>query len=386
MPLFYSRPIVRIFGHNGIWKQIDGYGRIRQSTGYGKDEYEKAEHFLIKRLNEIRDAQRFGIRPERVFRIAAAKFLMEHRHLSTIGDIAITFKQVDPWIGHLPLKSIHDGTLAPLVADWRTRALSNRTINIVLSRVRRVLRLAAMKWRDENNLTWLETPPLLTTLNERETQRVPYPLTWEQQRLLLAELPDYLHKMALYKVNTGCREQEVCLLRWDYEVEVPELGTSVFLIPWNFGGRRPNSGVKNRYDRLVVLNGVARSVIEGQRGLHPVWVFPHEGGPLPRMTQRAWRLARSRAAEKWQELKREPAPLGYANVRVHDLKHTFGHRLEAAGTTFGDCQVLLGHRPRTVTQRYMVAEIVRLIEAAERVLETERRTTVPLTIIRRKAA
>jgi hypothetical protein len=104
-----------------IWKQIDGYGRIRQSTGYGKDEYEKAEHFLIKRLNEIRDAQRFGIRPERVFRVAAAKFLMEHRHLSTIGDIAITFKQVDPWIGHLPLKSIHDGTLAPLVAEWRTR-------------------------------------------------------------------------------------------------------------------------------------------------------------------------------------------------------------------------------------------------------------------------
>jgi len=94
-----------------IWKQIDGYGRIRESTGYGKDEYEKAEHFLIKRLNEIREAQRFGIRPERVFRVAAAKFLMEHRHLSTIGDIAITFKQIDPWIGHLPLRNIHDGTL-----------------------------------------------------------------------------------------------------------------------------------------------------------------------------------------------------------------------------------------------------------------------------------
>jgi len=34
----------------------------------------------------------------------------------------------------------------------------------------------------------------------------------------------------------------------------------------------------------------------------------------------------------------------------------------------------------------MAAEIVRLIEAAERVLETEHRTTVPLTNIRRKAA
>jgi hypothetical protein len=56
-------------------------------------------------------------------------------------------------------------------------------------------------------------------------------------------------------------------------------------------------------------------------------------------------------------------------VRVDDLKHTFGHRLEAAGATFGDYQILLGDRPRTVTQRYMVAEIVRLIEATERVLE-----------------
>ena len=369
-----------------IWKQIPGYGRVRESTGYGKNEYAKAEHFLIKRLNEIKDAQRFGIRPERVFREAAAKFLMEHTHLSTIGDIAITFKQVDPWIGHLRLNRIHDGTLAPLVATWRGRQLSNRTINIVLSRVRRVLRLAALKWRDENNLTWLEAPPLLTTLNERETQRVPYPLTWEQQRLLLAELPEYLHKMALYKVNTGCREQEVCLLRWDYEVEIPELGASVFLIPWNFGGRRPNSGVKNRYDRLVVLNAVARSVIEGQRGLHPLWVFPHRGRPVDRMTQRPWRLARSRAAAKWQELKGEPAPFGYANVRVHDLKHTFGHRLEAAGVAFGDCQVLLGHKPRTVTQRYMAAEITRLIEAAERALATEHRVSVPMTIIRRKVA
>jgi integrase len=133
----------------------------------------------------------------------------------------------------LPLKQIHDGTLAPLIRHWKARGLSNRTVNIALARVRRVLRLAAIKWRDENNLTWLDTPALLTLLNERETCRNAYPLTWEQQRLLFAELPDYLHKMALFKVNTGCREQEVCLLRWDYEVQVPELNTSVFLIPWN---------------------------------------------------------------------------------------------------------------------------------------------------------
>ena len=37
--------------------------------------------------------------------------------------------------------------------------------------------------------------------------------------------------MTLFKVNTGPREQEVCRLRWDREVKVPELDTSVFVIP-----------------------------------------------------------------------------------------------------------------------------------------------------------
>ena len=63
----------------------------------------------------------------------------------------------------------------------------------------------------------------------------------------------------------GFGRSEVCGLRWEWEVEVPELETKVFLIP---GDR-----VKNGADRLVVLNSVARSVIEGQRGLHSEFVF-----------------------------------------------------------------------------------------------------------------
>ena len=52
--------------------------------------------------------------------------------------------------------------------------------------------------------------------------------------------------MALFAVNTGCRDAEICNLRWEWEVEVPELGTSVFIIP--------EVAVKNGEDRLVVLN------------------------------------------------------------------------------------------------------------------------------------
>jgi integrase len=65
--------------------------------------------------------------------------------------------------------------------------------------------------------------------------------------------------MALFAVNTGCRDREVCGLQWEWEVKVPmkEIG-SVFLIP----GER----VKNGEDRLVLLNNIARNAIERQRG------------------------------------------------------------------------------------------------------------------------
>lgn len=84
-------------------------------------------------------------------------------------------------------------------------------------------------------------------------------MTWEEQSILFGELPAHLQTMDLFKVNTGCREQEVCKLRWDWEIPVPELGTSVFLIPSGFGGRNERSSVKNGDERLVVLNSVAKS-------------------------------------------------------------------------------------------------------------------------------
>lgn len=105
--------------------------------------------------------------------------------------------------------------------------------------------------------------------------------------------------MALFKVNTGTREQEVCGLKWSHEVKVPELDTSVFLIP--------AERVKNGEERLVVLNRVARSVIESLRGKHAEFVFvqefaKQESRPVGAMNNTAWKSARERAANRWAEL------------------------------------------------------------------------------------
>jgi integrase len=128
----------------------------------------------------------------------------------------------------------------------------------------------------------------------------------------------------LFKVNTGCREQEVCGLRWEWEVQVPELKSSVFIIP---GAR-----VKNREDRLVVMNRVARSVIEEARGKHPDFVFTYHGHLVRRINNNGWRCARR--------------SVGLSQVRVHDSKHTCGRRLRAAGVPVETRRVLLGTQER----------------------------------------
>jgi len=378
---------------NKIYRGIS----IRKSTH--QTDRAEAERVLIQHLAAIDQGKDFGLRPKHLWKEAAAKYLAENQAMPSIQDAAMHLAVLEPYIGHLPLEQIHDHTLQKFIADRRkcgknvqaANGVSPRTVNMALELVVRILRLAALKWRDELGLTWLDKCPAISKLSEISSRRRPYPLGWEEQRLLINELPYHLAKMALFKVNTGTREKEVCNLRWDWEVPIPELKTSVFLIPAKFGGRTPGSGVKNGRDRLVVLNEVARAVIEAQRGLDLVYVFAYcgKGHPegtkncLDRMNGHAWRKARTRAAEQYQEEHGRPANTGFAEVRVHDLKHTFGHRLRVAGVPFEDRQSLLGHTSKNVTTHYSAPEVGRLITMAERALETDARQVAAPTILRR---
>ena len=227
-------------------------------------------------------------------------------------------------------------------------------------------------------MTWLETAPLISIESKlaRKRARRPYPLSWEEEDLFFAELPDDPNRqMARFKVNTGNREEEVCILRWEWEIAVPELSTSVFVIP--------GAHVKNGEDRLIVLNQVARTVIEERRGIHPEFMFTYRGQrgkkfgggfrpgytglPVGCMNNNGWQHARSRAAQHYQERFGRPAPWGFEHVRVHDLKHTFGRRLRAAGVGEETRKVLLGHTNGDITTHYSAAEIAELIQAVNRI-------------------
>ncbi len=69
------------------------------------------------------------------------------------------------------------------------------------------------------------------------------------------------------------------------------------------------------------------------------------------------------------------------HVRVHDLKHTYGRRLRAAGVSFEDRQDLLGHKSGRITTHYSAAELENLLTATNKVCE--RRAGGVLTVLRR---
>jgi integrase len=130
--------------------------------------------------------------------------------------------------------------------------------------------------------------------------------------------------MALFAVNTGLRDNNVCGLQWAWEVLVPEMGRSVFVVP--------SDSFKSNRDHVVTLNDAAWSIVQAQRGLHSVWVFPFKGRRIGTMNDNGWQKARREA--------------GLRSVRVQDLRHTFACRLRAAGVSDEDRCTLLGQRTR----------------------------------------
>jgi integrase len=154
----------------------------------------------------------------------------------------------------------------------------------------------------------------------------------------------------------------------------------------------PKEQVKNGEERLVVLNRVAKSIVDSLRGARPTHVLVRvlkEATPQPvkQMNNTAWKGARERAAKKWAELHdNEPAADGFRKIRVHDLKHTFGRRLRAAGVSFEDRQDLLGHKSGRITTHYSQAELGNLIAVAEKICESESRKTPATTWLRHRAS
>ncbi len=307
--------------------------------------------------------QRFERHARRNFVEAADKYLKEYAGKDK-RRVAYAVRSLIPYIGHLVLMDVNDDALSDFKRDrgqgvgFKKPAAAG-TINFEITLVSTILNCACREWE------WI--PRSLKLKRVKGSRRQAFPMTWEQQDAVFAQLPQHWAEgIALFGVNTGARPAELCGLRWDQEEKIPELDTFVFVL----------SETKNNSARAVICNSLARLAVERQRGNGSEYVFPSQSnrskGERMRdiwdLWEQAWRAA-GLPADKWT--RRGP----------HNMRHTFLHRLRLADVSEEDRNALAGHGKTTLAQHYAMPDIERLQQKSE--LVTRRTSGV---ILRRKVA
>ena len=140
---------------------------------------------------------------------------------------------------------------------------------------------------------------------------------------------------------TGARKSEVLKARWEHV----RLDLRLLIVPLSKSGKPRHIPLSD--EAITVIRSIPR-----QQGLP--WLFPGHapGKPL------------SDLYLFWNRLRRE---LGLADVRIHDLRHTFASFLVNAGHSLYEVQKLLGHGDPRTTMRYAHLGQASLVAAAQTV-------------------
>ena len=229
------------------------------------------------------------------------------QHLSpTFGDrqlIDIQRHEVEDW-----LHGLSAGGLAPA------------TCNRILAVFKTICSLAAMR----GLLPAGQSPCAGVSSFKIHTQRERYLSREEAQRLMRAlENSKHPEAFALRRLLlTGARKSEILKARWEHV----RLELRLLIVPLSKSGR----------PRHILLSDAALDVVRAMpRTPGNPWLFPGHapGKPL------------SDLYLFWNRLRRD---LGLADVRIHDLRHTFASFLVNAGHSLYETQKMLGHSdPRT---------------------------------------
>ena len=354
-----SRTLNQVYKGKRIFERL---GKISQADAEARLQAERCR-IDAERANGVRRGA------ERVWADGAAKYLIEckQRGVRTLDLISYHVQLLLPYIGTQPIGDVCNDSLEDFKLDRLDDGVKNATINRSLEVVRTVLNRAARVWREDRK-PWLSVAPLIELLDEDAQARKPYPISWAEQATLFPKLPPHLAEMAEFTVNTGGRDENVCGLRWEWERAVPELERSVFVIPPEF--------FKTKRTHVLILNDVAWNIVERQRGKHEEFVFVYRRERVKNFDDAPvmeYHRIGTMNNNGWQQARKA---VGLQQVRIHDLRHTFGQRLRDAGVSEEDRALLLGHTIDGMPQHYATATVARLVETANRVTQTRDRTTL----------
>ena len=253
----------------------------------------------------------------------------------------------------------HDKLLAYLTA--RLEHAKPATVKLDLAALRRMFKLA----RKSGKVTHRPEFPTVTVHNARTG-------FFEQAELqaVLAELPEDVRPLVEFLSFTGWRVSEGMSLRWS---QVDQLGGVIRLEVGSTKSRAGRVFPFAAFPALASLIAAQRertSALERERDCLCPWVFHREGRPILSFNV-TWRRACARA--------------GVAGRLVHDLRRSAARNLVRSGVPEHTAMALLGHKTRSIFDRYCIvdesdlAEGVRKLAAFSSAAPIEPRRVVPIT-------
>jgi integrase len=233
-----------------------------------------------------------------------------------------------------------DAVTAERVAVVISRAnlrLSAATVNRLLVLLRYMFNLA-IRWHTAGVVS---NPTASHKLKRLSNHRERFLSAAETQQLIVAvnASPNPMLRYIIpFLLLTGARKREVLDARWrDVDRE-----RSFWRIPKTKSGR----------ERNVPLSAAAIALLDTvPRRRHCDWIFANPKTLKPYVSIfSSWDTARTAA--------------GLAEVRVHDLRHSFASFLVNAGCSLYEVQKILGHSSVIMTQRYSHLSQDSLLKAA----------------------
>lgn len=220
--------------------------------------------------------------------------------------------------------------------EWyeESRPRKIASVNRELTTLRRILNVAQTEgWLAKNPFSSGES--LINMSDETHRQRI---LSIEEESRLLAicdcDERRHLRAIIICLLDTGMRLGEVLTLTWpDLDLENRLITIKAF----NSKTAKPKTvPVSERlYNELIRLQAIRALPLPAVSiGIQSNLVFGIKSN-----VSRSWRTARLRA--------------GLEDVRLHDLRHTFGTRLDRSGFTQPQIARLLGHQQTSTTYRYI---------------------------------
>jgi integrase len=259
-----------------------------------------------------------GEKPRLLWKEAVVRFMREKQNKDSVNEISI-FKYLDPYFGHLHVDEIRRMHVDKIIQTRLKEGVSNATINRLLQKPRAVLNKAHKEWEVKCD------PPYIKLLKEPK-KRVRWITESEAQRLIKA-LPPHLADMVIFSLETGLRESNVTLMRWN---QIDFSQRIVYI--------EGDDILKSDLAFVVPLSDVAIEVIRRQVGKHPERVFTYKGDPIRRANTKAF--------------KNTCAGLELEDFRWHDLRHTWTTWHVQRGTPIEVLQELGGWSDYKMVKRY----------------------------------